>query len=611
VYKLSETIERKFIETIDLSDWEIETDTGWTDIIQIQKTIEYDVYEIETESGLKLEGADTHILFDENMNEIFLQDTLNKNITTKNGNDKVIKLIKHDRKENMFDLTVSSENHRYYTNNILSHNTEVYRIFLTHYILFNEYKTILLFANKADTAREILGKLQVSYQHLPLWLQLSVKEFNKGSFSLENGSRIIAFSTADDAARGYTGHVICIDEMAFIENWEDFYASVYPVITAGKETKLVITSTPKGMNQFYDFWQGANFKDKEPSKWNGFHPFFVPWNEVPGRDESWKEATLRGLNFNYEKFDQEYGASFIGSSGTLVAGWALSLVNDAIKEPITTDSFLRFYEYPIKEKEEWKDDKLVKLPPNRYTIVCDVSRGKGLDYSAFSIFDITQMPYKQICTYRNNQIMPRDYADIVHNLAKFYNNAWILVEINDIGEQVGDIIMNELEYENLLCTESAGKGGKKIVFGGKRVDKGIRTTTGVKMSGCLILKMLIEQRKLDIYDENTVLELMCFTKDRNSYKAEQGKHDDLVMTLVLFSWLTDNVFFKDMTDINTFSNLREKTLEEIENEMLPLGYIQEVSIEKKYKFYTMTNTPYYSPDIYDSESFNPKIVANF
>lgn len=496
---------------------------------------------------------------------------------------------------------------------IPTHNTEVYRIFLTHYILFNEYKTVLLFANKADTAREILGKLQISYQHLPVWMQKGIKEFNKGSFTLENGSRIIALSTADDAARGYTGHLICIDEMAFIENWEDFSGSVLPIVSSVAGSKIVISSTPKGMNHFYEYWQAAILKDSDPAKWNGFHSFFVPWFMVPGRDQAWKDDVIKGLNYNYEKFDQEYECTFLGSSGTLITGSALAYLMENKQAPYSSDGSLNFWEYPLKEREEWKDDKLIKIPPNKYVIVCDVSRGKGLDYSAFSVFDITKMPYKQVCTYRDNQIAPRDYADVIHKIAKFYNNAWILVEINDIGEQIGDIIIHELEYEYLLSTESAGKGGKKIVLSGKRADKGIRTTTGVKMTGCLILKMLVEQKKLEIWDEETIKELNSFVKERNTYKAEEGKHDDLVMTLVLFAWLSDTGFFKEMAEINTFSNLRERSEDEINTSLQMLGYVEEKTVERKYRFYNIThNLNIRHWDIVDEESIrNPTILPNF
>ncbi len=576
MHKLSETIERKFIDSIDISEWEIETDDGWTDITHIHQTIEYEVFEIETESGLKLEAADTHILFDENLNEIFLQDVLNKNIYTKNGPDKVIKLIKHNKKENMFDLTVSNENHRYYTNDILSHNTETFRIFLTHYILFNEYKSVGILANKEDTAIEILGKIQYSFQALPTWLQMGVEEFNKSSFVLENGCRIIAGATSSDAVRGYTFHVVILDEAAHIENWEEFYSSVYPTISAGKTTKLIMVSTPNGLNHFYDFWKGS-IDGK-----NDFNRIFVPWYDVPGRNEKWKINTLRGMNGNLEKFAQEYSVEFLGSSGTLIAGWKLKELVGSDKEPLkeSNEVNLKIFEHPIKNS-----------PQHNYAIIADVSRGKGLDYSAFSVIDITDLPYRQVATFRDNQIAPADYADIIYKTALIYNNALVLTEINDIGEQVGYLLMIEYGYEHVLCTENAGKAGKKITFGSKKSDRGIRTTKVVKGVGCQILKLLIEQNKFIVSDKETINEFTTFSRQKDSYAAEAGKHDDMIMGLVLFAWLTDQSYFREATDINTTALLRERTSDQINDSMMPFGFDESSlrKIEAYREFYKETN----------------------
>jgi hypothetical protein len=448
-----------------------------------------------------------------------------------------------------------------------SGKSETFRIFLTHYILFNEYKTVAILANKGDTSREILSKLQLSYQALPAWLQLGVIDFNKGSFTLENNSRIIATSTSKNSARGFTAHCIVLDEMAFIENFAEFYAAVFPVISAGEETKIIITSTPNGINHFYDFWKGA-IENK-----NGFYPIFVPWDKVPGRDIKWKTEILKGLNNDLEKFSAEFECEFLGSSGTLISGWKLKQIIGSQKQPLfkTNDINLKMYEKPIKE--------------NSYIIIADVSRGKGLDYSAFSVIDVSDLPYKQICTFRDNQIAPADYADIIYKTAKLYNNASVLTEINDIGEQIGYILLIEYGYENVLCTENSGKSGKKISFGGKKSDKGIRTTKIVKNIGCSTLKLLIEQDKLICYDEETINEFASFSRKKLSYEAEPGKHDDMVMCLVLFAWLTDQQYFKEMTNINTSLSLRERSNERINNDLLPFGFINSISPPKNYAEY--------------------------
>lgn len=427
--------------------------------------------------------------------------------------------------------------------------------FILWYIIFHGEKTVALLANKGETAREILGRIQLAYEHLPRWLQHGVKEWNKGSFELENNSRVIAAATSASAIRGYSINLLFIDEAAFIDNWDQFFTSVYPTISSGKESKIVLVSTPNGLNHFYAIWVNAL------EKRNGYNAIKVSYDKVPGRDEKWRQDTLASMNFNTEKFEQEYCVEFLGSSGTLIAGWKL-------KELV--------HQLPIIVKDGMSQYKATE-PGHLYTIIADVSRGKGLDYSAFHIIDVTKMPYVQVCVYRSNMITPIDFADIIHKSAKAYNNANILVEINDIGEQVGHSLHYDFEYENVLFTESAGRSGKRVTtgFSGNNVDKGIRTTKIVKATGCSIVKLLIEQNQLIINDFHTIEELSTFSRKNNSYEAEDGKHDDLVMGLVLFAWLSDQAYFKDYTDINTLMRLRDKTEEEIMSEMLPFGFVDD------------------------------------
>ena len=263
------------------------------------------------------------------------------------------------------------------------------------------------------------------------------------------------------------------------------------------------------------------------------------------------------MDFDTEKFAQEFECQFLGSSGTLISGGKLkSLV---FKEPIHERNGLRMYEEPKKG--------------HTYICVVDVSRGKGLDYSAFHIIDATKMPYKQVCTFRDNMIVPMDYAEIIWRTTKTYNEALTLVEINDIGEQVSEILHNDFEVESLLFTESAGRSGKRISGGfGRNVDKGIRTTKSVKAIGCNMLKMMIEQEQFILNDFETIKELSTFSRRGNSYEAESGCHDDLVMGLVLYGWLADQPFFKDLTDINTLAALREKTEEQMIDDLTPFGF---------------------------------------
>ena len=425
---------------------------------------------------------------------------------------------------------------------------------ILHYVLFNEHKTVALLANKGDAAREILDRIKIAYEALPDWLQQGVIEFNKGSAEFENGSKIIAAATSSSAIRGKSVSFLYIDETAFVEHWDDFFASVLPTISSGNTTKMLFTSTPNGLNHFYKTCVGA----KEGT--NGYEYVEVPWQRVPGRDEKWRDETLSAMNHDTQKFAQEFECDFQGSSGTLIGGAALkSLVP---RKPITENQGISMYVAPKSGRT--------------YVCIVDVSRGKGLDYSAFQIIDVSEMPYEQVCVFRDNMTTPVDYAEVIYRTTKGYNDAYILVEINDIGEQVSEILGYDFAVETLLYTESAGRSGKRISGGfGKGADKGIRTTKTVKSVGCSILKLLVEQQQLIINDWNTINELSKFSKKGNSYEAESGSHDDLVMGLVLFAWLSDQMFFKEITDINTMWKLRERTEEQIDSDMLPFGFMDD------------------------------------
>jgi hypothetical protein len=422
---------------------------------------------------------------------------------------------------------------------------------ILHYVLFNDHKTVALLANKGDAAREILERIKIAYEALPKWMQQGVLEWNKGSVEFENGCKILAAATSSSNIRGKSVSFLYIDETAFVENWDEFFASVFPTISSGKTTKILLTSTPNGLNHFYKTCEGAQ------NGTNGYQFVKVMWHDVPGRDEAWKKETLESMDYDYEKFSQEFECQFLGSSGTLIEGNKLkALVH---KRAIRESNGLFMYQEP-KEKHS-------------YICVVDVSRGKGLDYSAFQIIDVSKMPYQQVCVFKDNHITPIEYAEVIHRTAKHYNESVVLIEINDIGEQVSDLLHYDFEYENILFTESAGRSGKRISAGyGKNVDKGIRTTKSVKAVGCSILKLLIEQDQLILNDFSTIQELSTFSRRGMSYEAESGCHDDLVMCLVLFAWVSDQQFFKEMTDINTLKTLRHRTEEEMMEELLPFGF---------------------------------------
>jgi hypothetical protein len=420
------------------------------------------------------------------------------------------------------------------------------------YIIFNKAKTVAILANKQDTAVELLHRIQLAYSHLPDWLQPGVIKFNAKSFELENHSTVLAGSTGSGTIRGKSISLLILDETAFIEKWNDFAASTLPVISSGKETKIVMVSTPNGLNHFWKTWELAQRGENE------FHPIMVKWYEVPGRDETWKRQVLSDLSHDEEKFAQEYEAEFMGSSGTLIAGWKLK---ELVHQIPVYDSLtgLKQYEKPIEK--------------HMYALVADCGEGVGLDNSAFSVFDITSMPYKQVCTFKNNLITPGDYAAYIKDTAIAYNNAYVLPELNNIGTHVASVLINDLQYEFIFYTQSAGVHGRKLSqgFGEAKLEPGVKTTVKVKSSGCSLLKHLIEKNQLIINDYDTIYELSRFSRKNNSFAAEPGCKDDLVMSLVLFAWMTDQTFFREHTDIDTLQRLREKTEQQMLNELAHVG----------------------------------------
>lgn len=425
-----------------------------------------------------------------------------------------------------------------------SGKTSIVTAIILHFAIFNKSKRIAILANKEEQAIEILERIQITFEYLPAWLKGGVKEWNKKTVLLENGTKIVAAASSSSAIRGKSQSMLFIDELAFVPHWDQFSSSVLPTLSSGKRSRLIFASTPNGLNHFYQYCEGAK------QDINGFWYKEVPWWNVPGRDEAWKERVLKEINYDMEKFEAEYCCSFLGSSGTLVSGWKLKLMQST--QPIFKSDGLSQFQAP-------KDG-------HKYVMTVDTSRGKGLDYSAFQVIDVTGQQFTQVCTFRSNQILPYDYAVIVHRIAMTYNQAHVLVEINDIGDMVSHFLWEDFEYENVLFTESNGRLGKRVSsgFGGRgKKDVGIRTTQTVKSIGCSKLKILVESDKLTIHDAHTIDELSRFSKKGTSWAAEEGCHDDLVMGLVLFSWLSDQDFMKSQAGFDVFSNLKEKDEDEI------------------------------------------------
>ena len=427
--------------------------------------------------------------------------------------------------------------------------------YLLHYIVFNDSVNVGILANKAATARELLGRLQTAYENLPKWMQQGILSWNKGSMELENGSKILAASTSASAVRGMSFNILFLDEFAFVPNHiaESFFASVYPTITSGKNTKVIMVSTPHGMNHFYRYWH-----DAERNK-NEYVPTDVHWSEVPGRDAVWKEQTI--ANTSEQQFRVEFECEFLGSVNTLIAPSILK--NMVYDNPLTRNAGLDIYEKPQKE--------------HNYIVTVDVARGLGNDYSAFIVFDVTQFPYKVVAKYRNNEIKPMLFPNIILDVAKGYNNSYILVEVNDIGDQVASILQYDLEYENLLMASMRGRNGQIVGqgFSGKKTQLGVRTTAAVKKLGCSNLKTMIEDHKLLTCDYEIISELTTFTQKHNSFEAEEGCNDDLAMCLVIFAWLVAQDYFKEMTDNDVRKRIYEEQKNQIEQDMAPFGFMSD------------------------------------
>ena len=449
--------------------------------------------------------------------------------------------------------------------------------YLIHQALFRDNINIAILANKRETSYELMAKLQTSYENLPKWLQQGVLAWNKGSIELENGSRITASSTSSSAVRGFSYNIVMLDEFAFVPTnvADDFFSSVYPTISSGKSTKVIIVSTPNGMNHFYKLWHDAEKKK------NSYNAIEAHWSEVPGRDQKWKEETI--ANTSEQQFAQEFECDFIGSAGTLIAPHKLK--NLVYEDPIESSGGLDVFDRPI--------------PGHEYLMTVDVSRGMKLDYSAFLLFDISQYPHKLVAKYRNNTIKPMLFPDIIVQVCNQYNKAWVLCEVNDIGDQVASIIFYDMEYENLLMTSMRGRAGQVLGqgFSGGKTQLGLKMAKAPKKLGCSNLKQMVESDKVLFKDFSIINELTTFVEKRDSFMAEDGCHDDLVMCMVIYAWAVAQDYFKEMTDQSVRQELYEKDKESLESDMAPFGFIdngleETVEVDKE-------GTVWTKADLYD------------
>ena len=425
--------------------------------------------------------------------------------------------------------------------------------YLLHYVLFNPTVNVAILANKAATARDLLGRLQLAYENLPKWLQQGVMSWNKGSLELENGSKILASSTSASAVRGGSYNIIFLDEFAYVPAnvAEQFFSSVYPTISSGKTTKVMIVSTPHGMNMFYKLWVDAE------EQRNSYIPIEVHWSEVPGRDAKWKEETIK--NTSESQFNTEFECEFLGSIDTLITPAKLKTMT--YRMPSQSNAGLDVYETPQKD--------------HTYLMTADVSRGTSNDYSAFVVVDVSQMPYRIVAKYRDNEIKPLIFPSKIYDVARAYNQAFVLVEVNDIGEQVATTLQFDLEYDNLIMASMRGRAGQILGggFSGGRAQLGVRTTKAVKRIGCSNLKQLVEDNKLVIEDLDIISELSTFIVKGQSFEADEGCTDDLVACLFMFAWTCDQQYFKELTDMDVRQTMMREQQDALEQDMAPFGFV--------------------------------------
>jgi len=423
--------------------------------------------------------------------------------------------------------------------------------YILWYTLFQDSKTVAILANKATAAREVLYRYQLMYENLPLWMQQGVTTWNKGDIELENNSKVFTAATTSSGIRGKSVNMLYVDETAIIPNnvAEDFFTSVYPTISAGETTKILLSSTPLGYNHFWRYWH-----DAENGR-NDFVPLFIPYWKIPGRDDKWAEEQRRQLG--ELKFNQEVLCTFLGSSLTLIRADVIGKLSPA-NYKYSKDG-LDVIEEPVKG--------------HSYVLVADTAKGVGGDYSAFSIMDVTEVPYKQVAKFRDNKISPMLYPSVIYKLATEYNQAWVLMEINS-SEQVPAILYSEMEYENILFVNASSQGQTVSGgFGGGKAKLGVNTDKRVKRIGCMNFKSLVEENKLLVLDVDTIQEISTFIENnKGTYEADEGYHDDLVMTLVLFSWLTTSPYFRELTDVNLRQAMYKNHIKQIEEELTPFGF---------------------------------------
>lgn len=572
--------EKKFIDELFFQDYEIETPQGFKNFGGIGKTVEFQEYIIHFKNNDKtFICADTHILINNNNEAVYAKDLKSGDIllspNSNNGYLEVQELEISSKHSNMYDL-LGVDGGIYNTDDIVSHNSTITVGFALHQLLFKSYYNIVLLAQDHSSAKELLSKLKLALENIPLFLQQGITKLNENSIFFENGSRVFAKASSKNAVRGRAVNCIITDELAHVSEAEEMFASIWPTISSGKTTKFFAISTPMGYNLFHKLWVEAERGS------NGFVPITIPWNAVPGRDDEWKKNEIAA--FGQDFFDREYNCKFESSGRSLIKSEKIKELMDNYTNPSISDDDNNLLIY-----EEAKENEL-------YVIIVDTSKGVNKDYSAFIVIKISKTPYQVVAVYRNNKISHLVYPEIIKNAASNYNEAYVLIENNEYGHAVALSLSSELEYQNMIWTGTVNTK-QRISYGndGKSIP-GVKTSSFVKNIGCQNLKALVEHNKLIIKDYETISELSSFIKVRDSWQAEQGKHDDLVACLWIFGWLTTQDFFKDLEQ-NIGEEIRDIYDDDIKGMITTVGFIIKETHENDYL--EIETTQYSDEDLED------------
>ena len=423
--------------------------------------------------------------------------------------------------------------------------------FLVWEVIFNDFHSCSILANKEKSAKNILKKVKILYKTLPYWLQQGIVGWSKLSIELENGSYIEASATSASGTRSDSINTLVIDECAWIPKniWDEFYSSIYPTVSSSKKSKIIMISTPRGMNHFYKFWH-----DAERGR-NVFAHYDIGYMDVPAyAEDGFKERTIAELG--QQKWTQEYECQFLGSSGTLISSYHLQntlVLEDAVD--IRYDDHFRIYEMPVRDEEDPRKN-------HQYVMIADFGEGVGLDYNTVQVMDITGgIPWREVAVFEDNTVAPSEMPYILERIGKFYNEALIIGETNNLGIGILDDLNYDLEYPNL--------------FYGDNESFGIKMTKHSKRSGNMRLKQNIEDGMLTVSDGGTISQFSTYVKVRDSYQAEEDTdHDDLVTPLVLFSYFMAN---RDWTEnwLDQKRFMDKDKISRIEEDLLPAGYVDD------------------------------------